>query len=110
VPAVLRSRLPEIAAAIPVQADIGTRSGAGKIEEAAKVRVPRRTGLLGSRIHVERNGLAEYRVVAGDAEAYYGHFLEHGTDDTAAQPFFEPAVEDEKDETIHGVQERLAEL
>ena len=65
-PATLKSRLPQI---IP--------------EMAAKV----------SAIHVERAGAAEYAVVAGDEDVFWGHFLEHGTTKMAAQPFLIPAAE-----------------
>lgn len=92
-PARLRSRFPQIAAELKPRLDAALKETAEQIAEDAKSRVPVDTGKLRDAIHVERDGLAEYRVVAGDDEAFYGHFVEWGGAHNAPHPFLVPAAE-----------------
>lgn len=89
------SRLPRIAAKLPVEMDAVARSGADLVARAAKDRVPVRTGKLRDAIHVEPGEIpGSYYVIAGDTEAFYGHLVEHGGVRTPAHPFLVPAAEE----------------
>ncbi len=101
-PARLRSRFPAIAAELKPRVDLALKEAAEAIARDAKQRVPVASGQLRDAIHVERKGLAEYEVVAGDDDAFYGHIVEHGGRHSAPQPFLVPAAESQR--------ERLAEL
>lgn len=73
--------------------DAIARGVAEVVEQAAKDNVPVQTGRLRDAIHVEREGLGEYAVVAGDQVAFYGHIIEHGGVHTPARPFMVPAAD-----------------
>ncbi len=73
--------------------DFACKETADAIAEDAKGRVPVATGKLRDAIHVERKGLAEYVVIAGDDEAFYGHMVEFGTRRQPPHPFLTPAAE-----------------
>jgi HK97 gp10 family phage protein len=88
-----KSRLPQIAAELGARMDALTRTTAEIVEQRAKDRVPVATGKLKNAIHVEREGVGEHMVIAGDTEVFYGHIVEHGGSNTPAQPFMTPAVE-----------------
>ena len=69
----------------------------GMVAEA-KRRVPVRTGYLRQNIYWEKIAPGEFRVgVKGDTTAqtgaYYGVYIEYGTRNMAAQPYFRPAFE-----------------
>lgn len=99
--AILRSRLPAIIATIPVGVDGATEESAELIVDRAKARVSVGTGGLRDAIHVEREGVAEYEVVAGDeGDVFYGHMVEHGTRHSAPRPFLIPAAEETKNEAV----------
>lgn len=83
-----------VAAQIPARLDAAARAVAEATAERARNRVPVDSGRLKDAIHVEREGLGEYAVIAGDRDAWYGHFVEFGTVRTAARPFLAPAVEE----------------
>lgn len=61
-------------------------------------------------IHVERTGLAEYAVIAGRAETFYGHILEHGGATQAPRPFLVPAAEAGRAPTVALVAASLRRL
>lgn len=98
-PATLKSRFPQITAELRPKVGMAVRAAAEVVEEEAKARVP--IGPpdvhLFDAIHVEREDVAEYAVVAGDEDVYYGHMVEHGTSHSAPRPFLIPAMEDSKD-------------
>lgn len=94
-----KSRLPEITAKLAVEMREAEVAAAQLIAQRAKARVPVDTGRLRDAIHVEHddNGAA---VIAGDAEAFYGHIVEHGGARQAAHPFLTPAVEESREEIV----------
>jgi HK97 gp10 family phage protein len=96
-----RSRIPRVAALLPIRAAEAARLGAELVERRAKDRVPVRSGALRDAIHVEATGLGEFTVVAGDDEdVFYGHIVEHGGARTSAQPFLIPAGEETRKDLV----------
>jgi HK97 gp10 family phage protein len=93
-----RSRLDTIAAELAIRMDTAARAGAELVEQRAKGRVPVASGKLRDAIHVEREGVGEYAVVAGNDDVFYGHIVEHGGAHSAARPFMVPAAEDSRGE------------
>jgi HK97 gp10 family phage protein len=106
----LKSRLPEIAAELAPKMDAVMATTARTVEAKAKARVSVDTGRLRSRIHVERTGIAEYMVIAGDDQAFYGHIVEHGGAHTPARPFLVPSLEDTRREIRKFAAEALRSL
>lgn len=114
-PATLKSRLPEIAASLRPRVSRAVKESAEEIAETAQRNLTEgdhnRTGELLNQIHVERTGPGEYSVVAGEEDgAFYGHFLENGTDIAPPYPFLMPAVEENRDETASKVQNALRSI
>jgi HK97 gp10 family phage protein len=95
-----KSRLPAIAAELALKVDATAGAGAELIAAAAQDRVPVRTGALRDAIHVERTGIAEYEVIAGNDSVFYGHIVEHGGAYTPARPFMTPALEASRPEIL----------
>jgi len=95
-----RSRIPRVAALLPIRAAEAARLGAELVERRAKDRVPVRSGALRDAIHVEATGLGEFTVVAGNTEVFYGHIVEHGGARTSAQPFLIPAGEETRKDLV----------
>lgn len=93
-----KSRLPHIADQIGAHMDAVVKTAAELIEQRAKARAPVHTGRLRDAIHVERTGIGEYAVIAGDKTAFYGNIVEHGGAHTPARPFLTPAVEETRPE------------
>ena len=95
----LQSRLPAIIASLRPRVGAAVKSGAELVSERASAKAPDRTpygeGLVAS-IHTERQGPAEYAVVAGDEDVFWGAFQEFGTVKQAPQPFLIPALEESK--------------
>lgn len=107
----MKSRLPEIMVKLSTYTGMTNREIAGAIAEGAKERVPVETGKLRNAIHVEYKGgertgggletaqlgTDDWAVIAGDNEAFYGHFVEYGHHSAAgevpAHPFLTPAAE-----------------
>ena len=89
----LTSHIPRISTEIHVRVAAATEAGAKLIEEAAKERVPVKTGALRDAIHTEFKGDADWAVVAGNRDAFYGHMVEFGTTHSPAHPFLVPAAE-----------------
>lgn len=92
------SRLPKIEAELAAMRDMLPRQAAEIIKRKAKDRVAVDTGRLQAAIHIEKEGVGEYAVVAGDNEAFYGHIVEHGGAHTPARPFLVPALEESLEE------------
>lgn len=109
----LKSRIPMIAAGLPVLVDRAVEEAADKIVESAKVRVPDRApvgeGLIAA-IHTERRGVGERAVVAGDGDHWYGHLVEYGTTHSAPKPFLVPAAEETRPVFVSLVQAALEAL
>jgi HK97 gp10 family phage protein len=93
-----KSRLPEIAAEMVPRLDAATRAAAELVAQRAQDRAPVASGRLRDAIHVERVGLGEYAVVAGNTGVFYGHIVEHGGARTPAHPFLVPAAEESRGE------------
>jgi len=109
-PATLKSRLPLIAAELRPRTSAAVKAGAEVIAADARSKVHVRSGELQNRITVERRGGAEYSVVAGDEEAFYGHLLEGGNDIAPPYPFLTPAFEENEGEVVRLVQASLKTL
>lgn len=108
--ATLQNRLPQIAAGLRPKVAAAVKVGAQRIAETAKERVPVDDGDLQRAIHVERVGPAEYSVVAGDENVFYGHLVEHGTVRTPPRPFLVPAKEARTAEAVALVSAALKRL
>jgi HK97 gp10 family phage protein len=94
----LTSRLPEIIAGLESAMREVELAGAEKIAEAARERVPFDPDTpehLRDHIHVKETEEGVY-VVAGDNEAFWGDWVEHGTVHSAAQPFLVPSLEENR--------------
>jgi HK97 gp10 family phage protein len=87
------SRLPQIAVELAARLDVVSKTLADVIEDRAKERVPVDEGDLQRAIHVERQGVGEHMVIAGDEDVFYGHIVEHGPAHGSARPFLTPALE-----------------
>lgn len=111
-PASLKSRLPFIAVELPAKVDAAVGLAAEAIAESAKAKVALGDDPHHIRddIHVERVGVAEYSVIAGKEETFYGHILEHGSSKMAPRPFLVPALEENEDTAVHLVQAALDSL
>lgn len=106
------NRFPVIIAELPAKVDSAVATGALAVAAHARARVP--VGApdvhLRDAIHVEREGVAEYSVVAGDNEVWYGHLVEFGTTHSAPRPFMVPAAGDGRDEVVGLVAAALRSL
>lgn len=112
-PAKLKSRIPQIIAELTPRVDLAARAGAELIERDAKIRAPDRPPIgegLVEAIHVQRDRVGSYYVVAGDDEHWYGHLQEFGTTHHAPQPFLIPAFEQERDAVVGLVAATLRDL
>lgn len=113
-PVKLASRLPGIVAELQPRVSQAVKKGAEQIARDAQANLEAmghsRTGTLLGAIHVERTGPAEYAVVAGDNVAFYGHFIEGGTDLAPPSPFLVPAVEKNRDQVAANIQNVLRTL
>lgn len=112
-PVHLKSRLLAIAASLPVRCDLGAHLAAETIARDARANAPvgdpaedPHPGRLRDSIHVERRDDGWYVLASAQADlaategAPYGHMVEFGTVDTAAQPFMVPAAEANRHETV----------
>lgn len=113
-PSTLESRFPEIIASLRPRVSAAVKSGAQQIAKVAAEKAPYDENSEGPHlrdaIHVEREGVAEYAVVAGDSEVFWGHFVENGTSHSAPEPFLVPAAEEEKEAVVLEVEIVLREL
>jgi HK97 gp10 family phage protein len=107
-PATLKSRLPQIAASLPVRVGAAVHAGSEGIAERARVTAPDRPPIgegLPESIEA-RDGEQGYGIYA----AFYYRFNEFGTVKQAARPFMIPAAEAGKDELVAGVRAALRGL
>jgi HK97 gp10 family phage protein len=93
----IKNGIPALMASLDEKTLDGIEEVAERVAEGAKERVPVDSGGLRDAIHVERTDDA-IRVIAGDTDHFYGHFVEFGTTRRAARPFLTPAFEAERDE------------
>jgi len=93
--ATLKSRLPEIAEELRPKVSAAIKEGAQLVAAEARVRVPIGPPEVHIKndIRVTRVGPAEYAVLAGDDNTFYGHMIEWGTSHSAPRPFLVPALE-----------------
>lgn len=94
-------KIPELKKRIRSNANQAAYNFARAVVVEAKVRVPKRTGYLASQIKWERISPGVFDVfVDGNINtktgAYYGIYVEYGTRNMAAQPYFKPSVEAQK--------------
>ena len=87
---IVENRFPSIIAGMEDKAEAVVAKTALDLEGHAKVRAPVVTGTLMNSIQATRVGDAHWRVVVG---ADYGMYVEWGTVNMAAQPFFQPAIQ-----------------
>jgi len=83
-PVVYENRFDTIAKELKPRVDLAVRRTAAHIVHDAKrnlegARYSRGTERLKDHFHIERKGMAEYEVRAGDDQAWYGHLVEFGT-------------------------------
>jgi HK97 gp10 family phage protein/SPP1 family predicted phage head-tail adaptor len=104
------NRFPKIIATLGPTVGGAVRAGGELVEQRAKGRVAVDEGDLRDAIHTERDGVAGVRVVAGNANVFYGHLVEHGTAHHAAQPFLIPALEESRAEVLGLVTAALRRL
>jgi hypothetical protein len=115
---ILKSRIPQIIAAIPDELGGAMEEHANRVSEGAKDRVHSsgREGGLRDAIHVEQGTLDDpndaltWRVVAGDEDVYYGHIEEHGSVNRAPHPFLTPAAEADRQRFEDEAGEALGEV
>lgn len=100
----LQNRFPEIIATLNPKLDVALGESAHEIEAKAKLRAPVATGRLRDAIHTDRTSQMRYRVVAGDDDVFYAHFLEFGTVHGPAHPFLIPAFEESVDDALRRIQ------
>lgn len=108
-PVVYTSRLPKIARQLPRIRNEIEEEGADIVKRSAQARVNVRTGRLQRAIHTKAEPEGVY-VVAGDTQAFYGHFLEFGTTHHRAYPFLIPALEASKPVIEAIASKRLGDL
>lgn len=85
-------------------------AGARVVVEAAKVRVPIRTGKLHDHIVAEAVNVEPDHVevnIGPDKEAFYGMFLELGTSKMAARPFLRPALDENQEQVEQAIWDKL---
>lgn len=107
--ATLDSRLPEIAANLQRKVSGAVKQGAQLVADAAAANLvygppPHH---LKDDIYVERVGAAEYRVLAGEKDTYYGHVRENGGVNEPPRPFLVPALEEKTPEVLSLVEAAL---
>lgn len=87
---IVENKFPQIIAGMEAKADAIVTKTAMDLEAHAKSRAPVDTGTLKNSIQATRVGAAHWRIVVG---ADYGMYVEWGTVNMAAQPFFQPAIQ-----------------
>lgn len=110
----LKSRLPEIAGALPLRVGAAIHSGTEQIASDAAARVEEqglhRTGELHDSIQAREGNAKTFGHVYGIWMAWYGIFAEFGTTYEPARPFLIPAAEAGKDNLVEEVRTVLEEL
>jgi HK97 gp10 family phage protein len=98
--ATLESRLPMIMAELRPRVSAAMRMGAEEIASTARMRVPVESGDLRDSIEVRPSGAAQWKVNAGNKEAFYAGMVEFGTARRAATPYLVPAAEQGQDHVV----------
>lgn len=86
---------------VRVQGDIMNEildEASDEVKSIASETAPHLTGKLAGSI--ESEGLGLERDIGPSKEAFYGLFVEKGTSKMGAEPFLEPAIEDERVEEV----------
>lgn len=104
-----KSRIPAVAAALDPAVQAALKAGAEMIEAEAKARVVVSSGNLRDAIHTEKTDDG-FTVIAGDDDAFYGHFVEFGTSSTPARPFLIPAFEARRGQVVATVTAALRKV
>lgn len=95
----LKSRIPQIQAELVARMEGVVNEIADTIVEEAKMRAPTDTGALKNSIHSEPAGPMGQHVIAGSDTVDYGLYVEFGTGNRPATPYFVPAVEKARDKS-----------
>ncbi len=98
----LKSKLPEIIAELPLKVREAEKAAAELIVQSAKERVPvdpNTTKHLRDHIHTEEAPEGVW-VRAGNNKFWYGHIIEHGSVNQPARPFLVPALEENRSEIL----------
>ena len=117
---VLKSSLGDISSGIPDEVKDAIKEQADEIADAARQKVPVRTGKLRDSIEVidyNEPGFVGYRIVAdaraegGRYNAPYAHMVEYGSvHNEPARPFMLPALEEGREPTLKAVSDALDNL
>lgn len=88
------------------------KAGAEILAEEASRLAPSLTGALsegiGTSVRTSQSDIHEATVDVGPKrEVFYGFFVETGTDDTPAQPFMAPAIENKRAEITQAMKDEL---
>ncbi len=89
-----------------------TRKGAQALRKEIRAAAPRRTGFLRRHIRYRTTSRSptHYTISVGpDRGAFYGRFVELGTQKMAARPFMRPAFERARERIVRIVTDRLRE-
>lgn len=78
-PVFFRNRLREISDELRPQVGDAMGDAAQAVAARAAALAPVQTGALKRAIHAERDGPLDHRVVAGNADVWYGHLVEFGS-------------------------------
>lgn len=116
----IQSRFDEIAEDMAKELDEVMRDGAEVVADLAKQLAPADTGELRDSIEVEAWTEPGYYTVQATARAavtkgrnrgaYYGPYVEFGTNDTPMQPFLGPALLAHQEQIMAEVRKKLATL
>jgi HK97 gp10 family phage protein len=100
------SKLQNISDSLTRNIGAALREGAQLIVDSAQANAPVDTGFLRDSIQVAEESDTSVTVVA---EAEYAAFVEYGTRFMSAQPFFEPAIEEAKQQIQQLLRDAISE-
>lgn len=89
------NRFPQIIAELEPKVEAAVEVGRHMVADEARARVHVDSGSLRDAIHVD-----DKLVVAGDNDAFHGHFEEFGTTRNPAHPFLVPALEAKTEDIV----------
>ncbi len=101
---VVYDHFPKIMSALDQKVDLIVAKAAMDIQAHGQTRAPVDTGHLKGSIQALRVGPMHWRVTVG---ADYGIYVEFGTVNTAAQPYFHPAIEKVRPQFINALKGAL---
>ena len=108
----LKSGIPEFIAGLEAAVRAAELAGAEMVVASAKERVPYDPATkhhLRDAIHTEETEEGVL-VVAGDKDAFWGNWVEHGTTHSPPHPFLVPALEENRAAIIDGVSAAIRKL